>query len=416
MKGFIIIIAFLGLVITSPVAAVGFWPVTSVDTMKYSRDISREPDVIARIPGFVDAVAKLKPSYIAIATPYDEEFYPVLSTWVREARKHNIKIWFRGNWSSWEGWFGYKKFSDYTEHHTKTAGFIRSHKELFADGDIFTPAPEPENGGLGDPRGSKEKTEKFRQFLITSYNSCVEAIKDIDVDVTCGYFSVNGDIAREILTEEVVHKTGGVVVIDHYVKTPGKLVDDVDTLAKKYNAIIVLGEFGAPIPDIHGTMSESEQSKYVADVLSGLLRLGNKVGGVNYWTAFGGTTKLLENNLTMRPVAHTLAMFYDPPRLTGTIKDQFGEVMSGISVTIMDGAIATSSGSDGRYQILLPGTSAGVRFSGKDIAIQDIGVKVVSPVTQKDIVVFHSNVSFLTRFLSAVRAVVDRLRGVFIQR
>ena len=66
-------------------------------------------------------------------------------------RKHGLSVWFRGNFSGWEEWFGYPKIKAY-EHINKTRNFIINNPELFADGDIFTSCPECENGGPGDPR------------------------------------------------------------------------------------------------------------------------------------------------------------------------------------------------------------------------------------------------------------------------
>src|SRR5436189_3702305 len=151
------------------------WKFQSIDTMKYSRDHAKDETIKDEIPLFVKQIADMKATHIAIATPYDEEFYPFLSTWVSEARKYHLKIWFRGNVSGWEGWFGYKKISDPQEHHALIRDFILKHQDIFESGDIFTPAPEAENGGFGDPRGSLEKSQKFNQFLIDSYTNCKES-------------------------------------------------------------------------------------------------------------------------------------------------------------------------------------------------------------------------------------------------
>src|SRR6185369_6754089 len=120
--------------------------------------------------------------------------------------------------------------------------------------------------GLGDPRGSLDKTKKFQEFLKESFNTCEEAKKIVGKAFLCGYFSVNGDVARESFTKDVVNKTGGVIVIDHYVKSVEKLAEDIKFLHEKYDAPVVLGEFGAPIPDIHGNMTEDEQAAYISDL------------------------------------------------------------------------------------------------------------------------------------------------------
>ncbi len=411
---FIIVLTIINIIaVIKPILAAELWPIESIDTMKFSRDISREPDILSRIPKYVEAAAKVAPTHIAIATPYNEEFYPVLSTWVSEARKHNIKIWFRGNWAEWEGWFGYKKFANYTDHHQKTYDFILKHPELFEDGDIFTPAPEPENGGLGDPRGSKEKTEKFQAFLIESYDTCEKARKVIEKNFKCGYFSVNGDVARESLTKEVVAKTGGVVVIDHYVKDPNKLVTDIQSLHEKYDAPIVLGEFGAPIPDIHGKMTENQQAEYIAETFSKVLKLGDIVEGINYWTAFGGSTALFENNLDPKKAVDTIASFYNAPRLSGVISDQFGNRIPHATVSIQEGAITRTANLQGVYDIPLPGTLSTVHVeAGKEFVPIDFELGVSQDLRIKNITLIRTTTSSFERLMFFFRGIFSKL-GLF---
>ena len=92
-----------------------FWEVQSIDTMKYSRDLSREklkdPSFDTVIDRQVKAIAETGATHVAISTPYDEEFLPILKRWASAARNYNLKIWFRGNWSGWEKWFDYKSIS-----------------------------------------------------------------------------------------------------------------------------------------------------------------------------------------------------------------------------------------------------------------------------------------------------------------
>lgn len=269
---------------------------TSVDTMKLSRDNARDPESIKDIPFYVKAVADLGATHIAIGTPYDEEFYPVLNAWVREARKHNLKVWFRGNFSSWEGWFEYPEFSDVNEHHSLTTKFIENHPELFEKDDIFTPVPEAENGGMGDPRENPAEVQPFNEFLVKSYDSCVSAFEKINKPVRCGYFSSNGDIARDILTEDTVRKTGNTVVIDHYIDSAQRMDDDITYLINKFpGAKIVIGEFGAPVEDINGRMTEEEQASFISSLFDVFIKQKEHVVGVNYWVLAGGGTAIYKN-------------------------------------------------------------------------------------------------------------------------
>lgn len=309
--------------------------VQSIDTMKYSRDGARNQDVTDQIPVLVDKVASIYPSHIAIATPYDEEFYPVLATWVGETRKHGLHVWFRGNFSAWEGWFGYDKFKDPNEHHAKIYAFITKHPDLFREGDIFTPAPEPENGGFGDPRRSEEIKRKFFEFLPASYDNCMKAFASIGKNIKCGYFSTNGDVAK-MIPSTVLVQAGGVQVIDHYVKTPEELMRDIQELYDIHHLPIVLGEYGAPIPDIHGELSDSQQEQLVRKNLIELAKHRNIVKGVNYWSAFGGSTQVFNDDLKPRSVVKTLREYFDPIKTTGQIVDEWDEPIAGAAVGIQN--------------------------------------------------------------------------------
>src|SRR5258708_7858591 len=283
---FCIIMSVFGIVLFSSTQSADtvtkLWQFQSIDTMKYSRDAAGDKSVLKHVPFFVKEVADMKATHIAIDTPYDEEFYPVLAAWVTEARKYNLKIWFRGNFSSWEGWFNRKKMENPNDHHSMIKKFIIDHPDLFQDGDIFTPVPEPENGAIGDPRSSDEKAKQFNQFLIDSYNNCVSSFQLINKEVHCGYFSMNGDVAKNVLTKDTVSRIGNVVVIDHYVDTADRMENDIDYLNKKFGAKIVLGEFGGPIPDINGTMTEEEQAKFVDNLLQVFKKRNDIIEGINY--------------------------------------------------------------------------------------------------------------------------------------
>src|SRR3990167_4248908 len=71
-----------------------WWEFQSIDTMKYSRDLSREklndPSFNTIINQQVAQIAGTGATHIAIATPYDEEFYPMLVRWVASARRNNL--------------------------------------------------------------------------------------------------------------------------------------------------------------------------------------------------------------------------------------------------------------------------------------------------------------------------------------
>lgn len=332
--------------------------------MKYSRDLAREKlndksfDKI--IQDQVSQIAGTGATHIAIATPYDEEFFPFLTRWVMIARKHNLKVWFRGNWSGWEKWFGYPRISR-EEHLKKTEGFILKHRELFEDGDAFSSCPECENGGPGDARHTGD-VDGHRKFLISEYQATQSAFRAIGKTVRSNLFSMNGDVARLIMDQETTRAMGGVVTIDHYVKTPEQLVKDIESISKTSGGRIILGEFGAPIPDIHGEMTEQEQAKWIGKILE-LLSQADNIEGINYWLAVGGSTEIWTNKNQTREAVTLIKSYFKPTIVYGFVQNELGYPIANASLKHTETQTLTDE--NGRYIL---------RFSSP-LIIQSFSVK-----------------------------------------
>ena len=311
-----------------------FWEVQSIDTMKYSRDLSREklkdPSFDVVIDKQVKAIAETGATHAAISTPYDEEFLPILKRWAASARNNNLKIWFRGNWSGWEKWFDYKSISR-EEHIEKTKKFIIANKDLFEEGDIFSACPECENGGPGDPRRTGD-IEGFRSFLISEYAATKQAFVEIGRSVASNYHPMNADIARLIMDKETTTALGGIVAIDHYVKDPEKLIQDIKDLREQSGGKVVLAEFGAPIPDIHGKISDENQAKWLESLLEKSIELP-ELAGLNYWVNVGGTTELWTEKGEAKPAVKVIERYFKPEILSGTIINELGKPIAGAAIS-----------------------------------------------------------------------------------
>lgn len=320
-----------------------FWPMQSIDTVKYSRDPARQyledPSFDETIEEQVSLIAATGANYIALGTPYDPEFIPFLRRWVNISRAHGLKIWFRGNFSGWEGWFDHAGI-DREEHKTLLKSFILDNGNLFEDGDIFTSCTECENGGPGDPRQTGD-TKGHRQFLIDEYKIGRSAFTQIGKNVATNYFPMNGDIANLIMDRETTRELGGVVTIDHYVPSYKKMNDDVNRLAEKSGGKIVIGEFGAPIPDLHGKMTEKEQADWVDKALNLLVHNKNVIG-VNYWTSFGGSTKLWNDDATEREVVTVIKKYFSPKGVIGTVIDETGKPIPNAAVETPEKSVTTN--------------------------------------------------------------------------
>lgn len=329
------------------------WSFQSIDVMKYSRDLAREKlnstSFDKTINQQISAIASTGATHVAIGVPYDEEFLPIMRRWVNAARAHNLKVWFRGNFSGWESWFEYKPI-DRKKHTQMIGDFIVQNADLFEDGDLFSSCPECENGGPGDPR-LVGGVEEYRSFLISETDKVRESFRKIGKNIMPNLHSMNGDVAKLIMDKETTKKLGGLVVIDHYVATPEKLVSDIKELAKTSGGKVVLGEFGAPIPDIHGNLSETEQAKWVGKAM-GLLVSEQSCIALNYWTSFGGSTKLWNDDGTERQVANVIRGYFSPAQFRSQVVTWFNIPIPRATITDGD-RVAIIASKDGFFSLPL---------------------------------------------------------------
>jgi len=374
----------------------------SIDTMKYSRDLSREKldDSLfdLTIDKQIEDIAKIGATHVAIATPYDDEFLPILKRWVRSARKHNLKVWFRGNWSGWEGWFDYPRISK-EEHLSKTSKFILNNPNLFEDGDAFSSCPECENGGPGDPRQSGD-VEGYKKFLIDEYRLVNSSFSKINKEIITNLFSMNGDVADLIMDKNTTRSLGKIVTIDHYTDTPRQLIKDADYLAKKSGGQIVLGEFGVPIPDINGKMTEKQQARWIGEMLFGLE--GNQnVLGVNYWLNVGGSTGIWKEDGTATLAVEIIRRYFDLNVVYGLVYDELNNPMKNVKIEY--GNRKTTTDKKGYYELKFPEKSEvnTLKFLAQGYFSQE--VKLKDKVNRIDIVLAKEHKNIMEKSILKVR-------------
>lgn len=388
-----------------PTPSAQSWTFQAIDTMKYSRDLAREkrdnPAFEIIIKDRVRKIADTGATHVAIATPYDEEFLPFLKKWVEAARENGLKVWFRGNWSGWEGWFEYPRIGR-DDHIEKTKKFILDNPDLFEDGDAFSSCPECENGGPGDPRNTGD-VEAYRAFLIAEYRMMREAFREIDKSIRANLFSMNGDVARLVMDVETTKALDGIVTIDHYVESPVRLALDVEEYARLSQGKIILGEFGAPIPDIHGAMTQSEQAAWIDDVMR-RMEASEVVEGMNYWLSTGGTTAIWDSTGKETPSVQALTRHYNTVVAYGFVRDELGRAIAGARIRSSEHEVSTN---ENGYFIL--------RYSiRKDSylyveADQFDGQMIVAPLEAKkiDFVLKRRYEDFEFRLLSIVKRIID---------
>jgi hypothetical protein len=145
--------------------------------------------------------------------------------------------------------------------------------------------------------------------LITEYQTSKAAFVQIHKNVASNYFSMNADVAKAVMDKPTTQALDGIVVIDHYVKKPDELAQDVVYIAELTGGKVVLGEMGAPIPDINGPMTEDDQKKWLADAML-LLASVDSLEGVNYWVNMNGSTALWRPDGTAKPAVEVITHFF----------------------------------------------------------------------------------------------------------
>ena len=341
------------------------WQIRAVDTMKTSRDKARvrlyDLKFDTEIEKELLTIKNMGANYAAIDTPYDEEFLPYLKRWIKQARKTDLKIWFRGNWSNWEGWFDYPKNLTPEKHQAKTAEFIETHPELFEDGDIFDPCPECENAGFWK---QPDDNAKYNEFIQNQRIVLKNSFNKINKKVYTNIFSIIGGRAKEVLDKKTLDALDNIVTIDHYIKDPSSMTEYINYFSKNFQTKVLVGEFGAPIPDINGSMDEEQQALFINEVLRELYKNKTDVLGINYNVLSLGTTKLLNDDGTERQAVDVVKNYFIPGVVKGTVTNTLGDLLKNIPVRTSDGLNSTATGRQGHYTISIPASTVDIAVGG----------------------------------------------------
>ncbi len=331
------------------------WKIRSIDTMKTSRDKAREklyrPEYDENIKQELTAIKKAGANYVAVDTPYDNEFLPYLRRWVKLARKTRLHVWFRGNWSAWEGWFDYPKNMTPDQHLAKTSEFILTYSDLFEDEDIFDSCPECENAGhWRQPDYNKE----YNTFLQKQRLSNQKTFEKIGKKVHSNIASIIGGRAREVLDQKTFDALDNTVAIDHYIHNPSNMGDYITYFYDKHRTKVLVSELGAPIPDINGEMSEEEQAQFISQLFEQLYKHKDAVEGANYYVLTLGTTALLNADYTPRKAYSIVKNYFSPGVVKGKITNPLGDNLKDVTIKLIDGASSTKTDDQGNYILAIP--------------------------------------------------------------
>lgn len=297
------------------------WSIRSVSSMKISKDrICNQPsEDFIRI--WVEKANELGVNYVSLETPYENppcaDALSYTRTWVRIIREHGIKVWHRHMPLAFEGIYDVAK-NNSSDYLNVISDYIRNNRDLFAAGDIFTPIPEPQNGGIQGVTHCVQdvcqftSATHFNQWLRDAIDRANSAFSEIGLGgaLKIGYYGFDGFVAwgdnnpdwDGILEQVTVDKMGN-ITIDHYPELVGDTMEnDLNELQAKYpNTPIVIGEWG--------TVTGGDTQKQVRDTMSAAKR--KNVIGFAYWhMGTGGNESLINDDFSNKEQFDDVQSFF----------------------------------------------------------------------------------------------------------
>lgn len=308
------------------------WNLQSVDAMKVTKDVictGAQKD-ITYINNWLDKAVESGATHVAISQPYDNpacgNSLTYTQTWVTAIRAHGLKVWHRHMPLAFEGIYSTTKSnSDY--YFDMISSYITSNPTLFATGDVFTPIPEPQNGGINGVTGCGsvcqfQSQKDFNNWLKTAMLVSELSFKQLGYnpgDVKIGYFGFDGYVVwgecnsdwSGILTDATVTRMGN-ITIDHY-ECGGRsmltaLTDTTKSFRKKYPTTpLIIGEWGTIQATNSATQVTALTSAYDAFISANVV-------GVNYWHLGTGSSNeaLVNADWSVRAAFNTLKSYFLP--------------------------------------------------------------------------------------------------------
>lgn len=297
------------------------WETRSMSSMKETKDRMCNVRPKKFIDRWVRTTRELGVNYISIETPYDNPACgnSILYTkyWVEAARKHGLSVWHRHMPLAFEGIYGVAK-NNKMDYLGQISNYIRNNSNLFSPGDIFTPIPEPQNGGIRYitycPQGVCQfvSAQHFNAWLRSAMQVSEQAFAAIGLggQVRVGYWGFDGFVAwgdnnpdwTGILEDQTVNMMGN-ITIDHYPETVRDTMEnDLRELQARYpNVPIIIGEWGTVTGgDIVGQVNRTMSAARIPGVV-----------GFNYWhMGVGGNEALINEDFSKRPQFSTVQSFF----------------------------------------------------------------------------------------------------------
>jgi hypothetical protein len=292
--------------VPTPVPEIPQWEIRSVSSMKSTKDTICNPKDETWINQWLDKAVELGVNYVAISQPYDSpvcgDSLAYTTLWVDAIRNHGLKVWHRHMPLSHEGIYNIPK-DNTDDYFDMISSYIKNNPGLFEDGDIFTPIPEPQNGGIEGVIGCTQQVcqysgiEDFNRWIKSAMLVSELSFDAIGKSIKIGYFGFDGFVTwghnnsdwEGILYDSTISRMGN-ITIDHYPELVGTdMGSDLDELNTRYpDTDIYIGEWGA--------VSGGDTEQQVTDSV-GSAYARSFVKGFNYWhLGPEGQEALIDNN------------------------------------------------------------------------------------------------------------------------
>ncbi len=305
---------------TTQTSNLGTWQIQSIDAMKDTKDAICGKRSSTWITQWVQKAKELGANYVAISTPYENpscgDSIAYAKLWVNIIRSQGLHVWHRHMPLAFEGIYSVaKNKADFLPLIQK---YIASNPDLFAPGDIFTPIPEPQNGGIQGVTYCASSicqftgAADFNVWLRNAMTVSANAFSSIGIkNIKIGYFGFDGFTAwgdnnpdwHGILEDATIKQMGN-ITIDHYPELVHETMDQgLTELQSRYpNIPIVIGEWG--------TVTGGNTVQQIQDDMGAAKKHG--VVGFNYWQfgPEGSGEQLIDNNFNNLPGFAAVQSFY----------------------------------------------------------------------------------------------------------
>lgn len=304
------------------------WSIQSVDSMKVTRDRICNPVTVSWINRWLAKAVELGANYVTVDTPYDSptcgNALAYTATWVRLIHAKGMHVWYRQVPLAWEGIYGRQK-NTAVDYIGLIVRYIKQNGSLYRPGDIFTPIPEPQMGGIVGANCNPNQTcqfaspHRFNVWLRTAMTASRRAFQTIGVQgMKIGYFGFDGFITwgdnnpdwrgRSFLESQTVKEMGN-ITIDHYPQGT-TMAQDLAELHKVWPGVhIVIGEWGTK------TAQTGARAVSQVQAVMGAAASDPEVVGFNYWHLGSPDNPapkeaLINSDFSDREQFHTVQSFY----------------------------------------------------------------------------------------------------------